>query len=106
MKSAEREYMGRVAELCCIACKRIGYSDTPAEVHHVRFNVGMGQRASNYDTIPLCPHHHRHGSDAIHRSKKSFEESYGTEQELLAEVQYALGYKAALSERGLEGPPI
>lgn len=33
---AEREYMGRVAELGCYLCQHLGFGATPAQVHHLR----------------------------------------------------------------------
>mgnify|MGYP003328680870 CR=1 FL=1 len=32
---AEKKHMKRVAELGCIACRKLGYEDTPAELHHI-----------------------------------------------------------------------
>ena len=87
---AQVKHLFKVAELGCIACKKIGYEDTPAEIHHIRTGVGMGQRSSHYCTLPLCPIHHRHGADAIHQSKILFESKFGTELELLAEVEALL----------------
>ena len=83
---AEKLHMNKVAELGCIACRVIGYEDTPASLHHIRSNVGAGQKASHYEVIPLCPHHHQHGPNAIHQSKKNFEADFGTELELLGMV--------------------
>ena len=35
----------------------------PAEVHHIRTGTGVGRRAADTETIPLCPEHHRgHGA--------------------------------------------
>lgn len=62
--AAEGRYMGQVAALGCALCRRLGYGPTPAEVHHPRRGTGAG-RASHYDTIPLCPEHHR-GNTGIH----------------------------------------
>ncbi len=83
---AERDYMGRVAELGCIICQM------PASVHHITTGVGMGQRASNYDTIPLCPTHHQHGGHgvAIHAGIKTWEARYGTELDLLEKIKEIL----------------
>lgn len=86
----ERQHMAKVAALGCIACRKIGYHDTPAEIHHIRTGMGMGQRNSHYKTIPLCAQHHRHGADAIHRSKEYFESQFGTEEQLLGEVMELL----------------
>lgn len=83
---AEKHHMAKVAALGCIACRKIGYHDTPAELHHPRTGMGMGQRNDHMKVIPLCPTHHRHGESAIHRSKTQFEMNFGTELELLNEV--------------------
>jgi hypothetical protein len=53
-KKAESDHMNKVVSLGCIVCLNNGYYDTPAEVHHIG-NQAMGKRASNYETIPLCP---------------------------------------------------
>lgn len=86
---AEKEYMNRVADLGCICCAMMGYPDTPAEIHHIRSNMGMGQRASNYDVIPLCSIHHRLGEAGVgfHSSAKQFEENFGSELDLLEIVK-------------------
>lgn len=83
---AEREYMGKVAEMGCRICQR------PAEVHHIRTGQGA-KRASHYDVIPLCPDHHRNGNHgvAIHRGVKTWEANFGTELSHLTEVQQAMG---------------
>ena len=83
---AEKHHLAKVAALGCIACQRIGYSDTPAEIHHIRAGMGMGQRNDHYHAIPLCARHHRHDANAIHQSKVNFESDFGTELELLEMV--------------------
>lgn len=84
----ERRYMGLVAELGCCICNR------PAEIHHITTGVGMSQRASNYDIIPLCPHHHRHGplGEAIHAGKRTWEHIHGSELDYRNAVRKVLGY--------------
>lgn len=88
-KKAEREHMGVVAGLCCIVCRNLGYGESPAEVHHVRFLAGGGQRAGHRDTIPLCPLHHREGGYGIafHAGPAEFQRRYGTEAELLEQTR-------------------
>ena len=81
LTKAEREHLGLVAELGCIICGR------PAECHHV---AGQGMRASHYETIPLCPDHHRNGNDCVHAGRRTFEARFGTERELLAKTLYLL----------------
>lgn len=91
-KRAEREHMARVANMGCIACYNLGYDDTPAEIHHITTGVGMGQRASNYQVLPLCPMHHRQGGPgiAIHAGKQSWELRHGREIDLLEQVREML----------------
>lgn len=82
---AEKEHMGAVAALGCIACRKLGYEGTPAEIHHIG-NGTMGKRNGNYNVIPLCPVHHRTGPDAVHMNKTAFEAQFGNEHQLLKET--------------------
>ena len=95
MSKSKTMHKRRVFELGCIACRKMGYYDTPPELHHVRNGQGMGQRASDFEIIPLCPIHHRLGGTgvAIHAGKESFEAKFGTERELLDQVNVLLGIK-------------
>lgn len=83
-----REYMGKVAAIGCILCRQLGYGPTPATVHHIRTGIGMGKRASDFDTIPLCPEHHQ-GMTGIHgMGRKAWERHHGiTELQLLQETK-------------------
>lgn len=86
MKSkAEKLWLSDVASLGCVCCRNLGFGDSPAEVHHVRNGVGKGQRSSHFDTIPLCPAHHRTGGHgvALHAGRRTFEQSFGTELALM-----------------------
>jgi hypothetical protein len=91
---AEQAHMNNVASLGCIACHVIGYEDTPSELHHIRTNVGAGQKSSNYEVIPLCLRHHRQDKNAIHQSKVNFDADFGTEEYLLGMVNGLLGSAA------------
>ena len=75
---AEREYMGWVADRGCIICRR------PAEIHHIRAGVGAGQRSTAYETIGLCPKHHRLGGHgvAIHAGQETWQAIHGDETDL------------------------
>lgn len=85
---AEREHLDRVASLGCIACLNMGYYETPAEIHHVTTGVGMGQKSSHYETIPLCFHHHSaQGQFGFHKSPDEWQKEHGTELELLEQVR-------------------
>ncbi len=91
-KRAETLHMARVAESGCIVCRNIYGVYSPAEIHHIRAGQGAGQRASNYDTIGLCPLHHRLGGYgvAIHAGQREWEKRYGTETELLEQTKQLL----------------
>jgi len=82
---AEKLHMRSVAELGCIACKKLGYEGTPAELHHIKSGV-FGKRSDNYSVIPLCPHHHRTSNESYHLSPIWFTEQFGTQTELLEET--------------------
>lgn len=82
----ERLWMGMVASLGCIACRRLGAGPSTAQVHHIRDGQGMGQRAPHVFTIPLCPNHHTGVQLSVHMTHKTFERVIGTEQELLAQT--------------------
>jgi hypothetical protein len=51
----------------------------------------MGVRSSHYDTLPLCPKHHRGNTGYHGMGRKAFERQYKvTEQELLNQVKEML----------------
>ena len=84
---------GKLVEYGCIACWAEGYGPTPPEIHHIREGYGMGQRAPDEETIPLCPQHHRYGKGrypGIHSDPKAFKKRYGTETQLLEDVNLEL----------------
>lgn len=89
---AEKAHLNALADIGCIVCLNLGYGKTPAEIHHIRHGVGIGQRNSHKNAIPLCHKHHRTGGYgiALHSGQKAFEAKYGTEVELLAQVNELL----------------
>ncbi len=92
MNKAEKAHLSKVAALGCMVCRRMGYEGTPAEIHHPRRGTGLGQRASHYDAVPLCPEHHR-GNTGIHGlGTKGFPKKWGfDESDLLDDVKMLLG---------------
>jgi len=93
MTVAEERYMGRVARLGCIVCFNRGILNVPATMHHIRDGQGMGDRASDFDTLPLRPEHHQRGGYgvALHAGREEWERRYGTERQLLAQTRQMLG---------------
>lgn len=92
MTKDERKHLSKVAALGCVVCLRLGYEDTPAEIHHLRTGTGGGRRSSHYDAIPVCPEHHR-GATGFHGlGTKGFPKHYGfTEADLLYDVKKLTG---------------
>jgi hypothetical protein len=88
----EREWMARVRDYGCIAC-RIDGQQRPASVHHITQGF---RRLGHLFTIPLCePGHHKDGAHlgfvSLHDAKRSFVERYGSELDLLARLKVELG---------------
>ena len=84
-KKYRSEYLSKLANLGCIICKKMGFQDSPAEIHHI--NEGrIGKRASFRMCLPLCANHHRNGSESYHYSPKRFSAKWGSQKELLQEV--------------------
>lgn len=95
----EREWMGTIARMGCIACELAGDYNTPAQVHHVRVEHGWG-RTSHYATIPLCPMHHTDGPMAVHvLSREDFARCHGySEHEMLEIIHARMGIGMPLEE--------
>ena len=85
MKKSEKEHLKKVAELNCIVCAKLGYHDTPAEIHHIPSGA-FGKRSSHYNVIPLCPYHHRTSNESYHLNPLWFTQQFGTQTELLNET--------------------
>lgn len=52
----DKEYLEYRRKQCCIVCGRFG-----CEAHHIREtdNAGVARKADDWETISLCPEHHR-----------------------------------------------
>lgn len=80
MTKAEKAHKSRLAELGCMACRRIygPHSPGPVELHHYR---GGGWGKGDYMTlIPLCVEHHRGNSGVHGLGTKGFAKHYGFDQ--------------------------
>lgn len=89
----EQEHMDKVAALGCIACRKLGYYDSPAQCHHIKTGY-PGMLAPHTKTLPLCNLHHTDGGHgvAFHAGKEEWEKKFGSELDLLEEVYRMLGY--------------
>lgn len=90
--TAERDYMGRVASIGCVVCARLGYEQSPAEVHHIRAGQGMAQRAQNWLVLPLCAEHHR-GKTGVHGQRTALHQVKVDELDLLADTIRSMFYQ-------------
>ncbi len=88
MKKEEKFHLSLVASFGCIACEILGFIGTPAEIHHIRDGYGQSQRASHFEVLPLCAHHHRTGGfgEAFHAGPKEWQNKFGNERELLNDI--------------------
>lgn len=86
----EKRHLKRVVGLGCIIC---GASAVPHHIRDISAGTGMGYKASDFETIPLCNPHHTSGGYgmAYHAGPEIWEANFGTQQELLAQVRDELG---------------
>ena len=85
----EKRHMDKVSQLGCIVCRNEGNMFVPCEIHHTQ---GKTKENAHCLILPLCYQHHREGTFnglwvSRHPWKKEFESRYGTEQELLSQVE-------------------
>jgi len=82
----DKLWMSAIADIGCIVCKNLGYGFSPAAIHHI---AGRTKKGAHKKTIPLCGLHHQNGGYgvALHAGLKKWESLYGTQQDLLIQVQ-------------------
>ena len=87
---AESKHMDNVASLGCVICLNLGYGYSPATIHHCGTHMGGGR--THQRVLPLCPEHHqgREGIDGKAMGKRQWEMKYGTERDLLSQVELLL----------------
>jgi hypothetical protein len=82
-----------IRALGCIICGR------PAAIHHIREDLGMGQKVNHDRVLGICFDHHQSeeaGAISIHGTPILFQETYGTEYELEQKTIARLGYSQKL----------
>ena len=82
----DKERLAAIHQLPCVACAWIGQEQTTrTEAHHL-IGYGLGKKASDLKTIPLCSKHHARGNmgEAIHETPlNQWESVFGSQEELL-----------------------
>jgi len=85
----EKKWMDFICQQGCIVCHNEIGVFSPCEPHHME---GKTQAGAHFLTIPLCWNHHRSGINTTecvsrHPHKTDFEQRYGREGVLLAQMQ-------------------
>lgn len=92
MNKKEKARMNKLVRIGCVVCRRETGGWVEPEIHHVRRNLGIGQRRNHMETIPLCPEHHRTGGlgVAFHAGEIEWIKRHGDELFLLDIVNEVL----------------
>lgn len=105
----DKAHLCKVAMMKCFACRieKPKWPNIPGrlEIHH-KTGCGLGKKASDLLTIPLCNYHHQKGQRgfAIHRGVFVWEEKFGRQEDLILEIHEKLGitiYKDYLDKNKL-----
>ncbi len=98
--AAEKRHMAEVAELGCIVCRNTFGIYSEAAIHHID---GKTKPGAHSRVLPLCARHHQVSSDSgeyttrhapgRNAGKAMFEAAYGSEDDLLAQVNDLLEAK-------------
>jgi len=90
LTKADKDRGVKLRELGCIVCINVHRVHTPTAIHHIDGKVKEG---CHQLTIPLCGRHHQIADNHkptrwfnFHGKRIEFEKAYGTEQELLEQV--------------------
>lgn len=91
-KSQQKRF-NAIQNIGCLACRKMGYYEVPAEIHHLL----NGYRRGHDYSLGLCEWHHRGITQmdkgqayqllgpSLAVNKKEFEMRFGTDDELLSE---------------------
>jgi len=88
-----KKHLGIIALMPCVACmKERAARSTRLEIHH-KTGCGLGKKASDLLTIPLCNFHHQSGGRglAVHLGVDLWEKKFGTQQDLILQIHERIG---------------
>ena len=83
---ADKALWQALAAYGCIACRKDGTINRHVSIHHID---GRTKPGAHRKVLPLCAEHHQTGgmdAPAIHPWKARFEQRYGRQEDLLAEM--------------------
>lgn len=88
----DKERLAKLHDLPCIVCSKFHLKQTTKTVAHHFIGRGIGKKASDLLTLSLCEYHHTKGNcgEAIHSGRRTWEEKFGTQEELLKDVDELL----------------
>ena len=95
-KEERRSRFDALSELGCAICGQ------PPQIHHLIGTKwrGMGQKADDRFTIPLCMNHHT-GQQGIHKiGMRQWEHNYGTQEYLLEVTNYKIEMLEHIKKHG------
>ena len=93
----DRKHLERVKNMNCIACERMEnpvYDSTPCDAHHIHGYHGMGGKAPDSETLPLCKIHHQTGPYGVSyhgTPREKWEATFGKQYDLLKIINERLG---------------
>lgn len=91
---AEQERFRKLIQLGCVACRKAGSGYSYPEIHHI---LSGGRRMGHMQSIPLCFAHHRIPNNgtvigpSLADGSRLFAAKFGSQMELLAEVNHMVG---------------
>lgn len=89
----DKKHLGKIATMKCVACaKEKAARITRLEIHH-KTGCGLGKKASDLLTIPLCNFHHQSGGRgfALHRGVEIWQDKFGRQEDLILQIHEKLG---------------
>jgi hypothetical protein len=95
-KEERRSRFDALSELGCAICGQ------PPQIHHLIGTKwrGIGQKADDRFTIPLCMNHHT-GQQGIHKiGMRQWEHNYGTQEYLLEVTNYKIEMLEHIKKHG------
>lgn len=98
VSDAEKNLHDRIAQMGCVACRKLGIHNTHVSIHHVH---GRTKPGCHMHVLPLCePHHQDNGTAiAVHPWKARWEREFGKQDDLVAQQWEELGVVYEIPQR-------